>query len=168
MDPWQFKCKMVRDGIYICISIVKIEERGMDEQRRKNKRERGWGGEPDQGTCRVYSDVGEFDLCIYIHISIDVFTYWMTGSHPKMMRHNANGYFLTKVCELETLHMDTMAQLEHSAKEAILARTTSLTSETFGISLIKGKIIEHANELITCGNTQYPASDKYDIHDIGS
>lgn len=131
-------------------------------------RTRERGGEPGPGTCRVYSDVGEFDLCIYIHISIDVFTYWMTGSHPKMMRHNANGYFLTKVCELETLHMDTMAQLEHSAKEAILAKTTSLTSETFGISLIKGKIIEHANELITCGNTQYPASDKYDIHDIGS
>ncbi len=41
MDPWQFKCKMVIiDGIYICISIVKIEERGMDEQWRKNKRER--------------------------------------------------------------------------------------------------------------------------------
>ena len=69
MDPWQFKCKMVRDGIYICISIVKIEERGMDEQRRKNKRERGWGGEPDQGTCRVYSDVGSL-ICIYIYLYI--------------------------------------------------------------------------------------------------
>lgn len=77
MDPWQFKCKMVRDGIYICISIVKIEERGMDEQRRKNKRERG-GGEESQtrGHVEYIPMLGcwEFDLYIYIsiYISIDV------------------------------------------------------------------------------------------------
>lgn len=78
----------------------------------------------------------------------------ITDNQPSVTKHKANGYFWTKVWDFDTFHIDIIDHDEHSANETILAITISLISVTLGILLNKGKIIEHANELITCGNMQ--------------